>query len=191
MADNVQGAKSIHELLEQVRAGTLSRRGFVAALTALGVTAAGATTVLASATNSGKRAAKAHGHIELHRKHISNQMAGNTSNMMADYADHAVVDDPLFAQSFSGKVAIAERYAAEVASVPDRALRVLNRTATGNQLIIEWEATGTHTAPFMGFGGKGLAYTLRGTTVQTRENGKIVRESHFYDVAKLLKQIEG
>ena len=34
-------------------------------------------------------------------------------------------------------------------------------------------------------------YTLRGTTVVVRREGKIVRESHFYDVASLHKQVYG
>jgi steroid delta-isomerase-like uncharacterized protein len=90
-----------------------------------------------------------------------------------------------------GKGAIAERYAAEVASVPDRTLRVLRRAMSGGQLIVEWEAIGTHQADFLGFGGTGRRYTLHGVTVVTRQDGKIVRESHYYDAADLRRQVEG
>jgi steroid delta-isomerase-like uncharacterized protein len=110
--------------------------------------------------------------------------------MTADYAENAVVDDPLFSRPFVGRDAIAARFAAEIASVPDRSLQVINRTVRGNQLVIEWEASGTHLNSFLGFGGTGRPYVLRGTTVTTRINGKIVRESHYYDVAHLRGQIE-
>jgi steroid delta-isomerase-like uncharacterized protein len=112
------------------------------------------------------------------------------ASMAADYAEDAVVYDPLFEQPFSGRESIARRYAAEVASVPDRTLRVLDRRMVGNELVVEWEATGTHASSFLGFGGKGNAYTLRGVTTVVRRNGKIVRESHYYDADELLRQIE-
>jgi steroid delta-isomerase-like uncharacterized protein len=102
-----------------------------------------------------------------------------------------VVEDPLFDQTFVGVAAIAARYASEVASVPDRALRIVSRSVTGNTVIVEWEAAGTHMASFLGFGGTGRAYRLNGVTVVTRRNGLIVRESHFYDVAALRRQVEG
>lgn len=128
--------------------------------------------------------------LRLHDQHLARQVGGDIASMAADYADDAVVHDPLFAEPFSGREAIAQRYAAEVASVPDRTLRVLNRTLSGDELVVEWEATGTHVNSFLGFGGKGNTYTLHGVTTVVRRDGKIVRESHFYDADELLRQIE-
>jgi steroid delta-isomerase-like uncharacterized protein len=88
-----------------------------------------------------------------------------------------------------GVDAIAQRFAAKVASVPDRAIRVLHRVVSGNTLVIEWEVTGTQTAALLGVGGNSRSYVLRGTTVTTREQGKIVRESHLYDVADFRRQL--
>lgn len=194
--------RTVAQLEQAFRSGTLSRRALLAGLTGLGLTAGGALAVLRvlSAQASGATGG-AHGavdpvmptptpHIQLHDQHIKNQLGGDTGAMMADYAEHAVVEDPLFTTPFVGKEAIAARYASEVASVPDRALRVLNRVVSGDQLIVEWEATGTHMYDFLGFGGTGRGYTLRGTTVVTRENGKIVREAHYYDVEHLRRQVE-
>jgi len=176
-------------LVKAVRAGKLTRRQFIVGLTGLGVSGVAAVTILKSVNQP--HAVAAPPHIKLHDQHITRQMQGDVNGMMADYADHAVVDDPLFSEPFVGKAAIARRYAAEVASVPDRALQVLRRTVVGAQLVIEWEATGSHSGDFLGFGGTGRAYTLRGVTVVTREDGKIVRESHFYDAASLRRQVEG
>lgn len=194
--------RTVAQLERAFRSGKLSRRALLAGLTGLGLTAGGAIVVLRTLAAQSSAAPAAHGavqpvmptptpHIPLHNQHIRSQLMGDVDKMMADYAEHAVVEDPLFTSAFVGKEAIAARYVAEVASVPDRALRILNRVVSGDQLIVEWEATGTHTGDFLGFGGTGRGYTLRGTTVVTRESGKIVRESHYYDVAHLRRQVEG
>jgi len=192
MADSTDKGASIHTMIEQLRNGGLSRREFIAGLTALGVTAAGAATVLATVTRRPQKAGTAEAiHFDLHEEHVARQLAGDAPTMMDDYAPDATVDDPLFDQPFVGKEAITKRYVAEVASVPDRQLRILNRTLSGDQLIVEWEATGTHVGDFLGFGGTGRSYTLRGTTIVARREGKIVRESHYYDVDSLHKQVYG
>ena len=181
----------VEELVEAVRAGRLSRRKFIVGLTGLGMSGVAAATVLRSVTQHHTTTpAVQHPHLKLHDQHITRQTQGDVGAMMSDYADHAVVDDPLFAAAFIGKAAIAERYAAEVASVPDRALRVINRTVVGGQLVVEWVASGTHTADFLGFGGTGRPFTISGVTVVTRQDGKIVRESHYYDTAHLRRQVE-
>ena len=192
MADSTDKGTSIHTMIEQLRNGGLSRREFITGLTALGVTAAGAATVLATVTRRPQKAGTSEViHFDLHDEHVARQMAGDTPTMMDDYSPDATVEDPLFDQPFVGKEAIAKRYTAEVASVPDRQLRILNRTVAGDQLIVEWEAKGTHAGDFLGFGGTGRAYTLLGTTVVLRREGKIVRESHYYDVHSLHQQVYG
>lgn len=189
MADESGGRRSVRELVEAARSGTLTRRELIVGLSALGLTAAGTAAVVAVATHPAAPPAHQQ-HLQQHDDHIARQVRGDVPHMMSDYADDAVVDDPLFEQPFVGRAAIAERYAAEVASVPDRALRVLNRTVAGDQLIVEWEATGTHTRPFLGIGGAGRPFRLMGVTVVTRRAGLIVRESHYFDAAHLRGQIE-
>lgn len=190
MADNTLDAQAVQGLLEGVRSGKVSRRKLIIALTGLGVTSAGAGIVAAARyrpTTSTQQRAE---HLKLHDQHVANQVQGDVDTMMADYADHAVVDDPLFDQPFVGKAAIAQRYAAEVASVPDRALHVTNRVVNGNTVIVEWRATGTHVAEFLGFGGTGRSFMINGVTIVTRSGGKIVRESHYYSATDLRRQVE-
>jgi steroid delta-isomerase-like uncharacterized protein len=180
----------VEELVEAVRAGRLSRRQFIVGLTGLGVSGVAAATVLRSVNQHHTTPPLQHPHLKLHDQHITRQTQGDVGAMMSDYADHAVVDDPLFSEPFRGKAAIAQRYTAEVASAPDRTLRINNRTLVGNQLVVEWQASGTHTGDFLGVGGNGQPFTINGVTVVTRQDGKIVRESHYYDTALLRRQIE-
>ena len=190
MATNAGERKSVRELVEALRQGKLSRRELVVGLTALGITGAGVAAIVAAATHRGAAATPQHLQLQQHDQHIAHQTQGDVSGHMADYAEHAIVDDPLFDKPFEGIHAITQRFVAEVASVPDRQLTILNRVVSGNQLIVEWVAAGTHAASFLGIGGSGRTYRINGVTVVTRENGKIVRESHYYDTAALRAQIE-
>lgn len=182
---------SIEELVERAQARKLSRRQLITILTGAGVTAGAAATIAAIESRRSSLTTSQQQHLQQHDQHVTTQVQGDVGAHMADYAPDAIVDDPLFADPFVGKQAITERFVAEVASVPDRALRIISRTVVNGQLIVEWQATGTHMASFLGFGGTGRRYTLRGVTVVTRSAGKIVRESHYYNVANLRRQVEG
>lgn len=184
-------ALPIQEQLANVRSGRLSRRGFLAGITGMGVTTAGALTMLVAKSNSASAVhAQQQKHFDLHDQHVAQQVSGDIEGHVADYADNAVVEDPLFSEPFVGRAAIAHRFAAEVASVPDRSLQITNRALVGNQLVVEWIASGTHQNDFLGFGGTGKHYTMSGVTIITRQDGKIIRESHYYSVAHLRRQIE-
>lgn len=187
---NDQQPASVQELVESARRGTISRRRLIIALSGLGVTAAGAAAIAATVASRTHAPAQQNNQLKLHDQHVAHQARGDIEHMINDYHADAVVEDPLFAAPFVGTAAIATRFASEVASVPDRVLRINNRFFAGNELIVEWEASGTHMADFLGFGGTGRAYTLTGVTVVTRRDGKILRESHYYDVAHLRAQVE-
>ncbi len=183
--------RSVEQLVAAARARKLSRRKLIAALSALGVTGAGAAAIAAVARASAPQAAQQRQHLLQHDQHVAHQTRGATRPMMQDYHQDAVVEDPLFSAPFVGLEAIERRFTAEVAAVPDRALTITNRFFAGEQLIVEWVATGTHLHDFLGFGGTGRSYRLTGVTVVTRRDGKIARESHYFDVADLRRQVEG
>jgi steroid delta-isomerase-like uncharacterized protein len=109
--------------------------------------------------------------------------------ILDDYADEAIVDDPLFERPIAGKRAIGERKWAEMTSMSGVTIDVVHRFAHGKQVVAEWVVRGTHAGPFMGYAPTGRRIEIRGMTVVTRENGKITRESLFYDVAELHRQL--
>ena len=191
MQSNERRTPSIHDLLDELRAGHISRRHLLEGLTALGVSGAAAALIVAHHNQHPSTPSAEKMHYQLHDQHITRQTAGNTNAMVGDYAQDAVVEDPLFSAPFVGTEAIARRYAAEVASVPDRSLTITHRTLQDHQLIVEWTAMGTHAAPFLGIGGNGKRFSITGVTVVSRRDGKIVRESHFFNTQDLLRQIEG
>jgi steroid delta-isomerase-like uncharacterized protein len=106
-----------------------------------------------------------------------------------DYAPHAVVEDSMYPEPFVGREAIMARKGTGIAAIADLKITITNRVAHGNQLSAEWVATGTHAGDLPGMPATGHPFTLRGVTVTIRHDGKIVRESIYYDVSDLKRQI--
>ena len=128
--------------------------------------------------------------IHLHDKHLVHQTNGDAQNLTNDYAHHAVVEDSMHAEPLVGRAAIMEHKSARMAAVSDANITVKNRIARGEQVIVEWTAIGIHTGDLGGLAATGRGYTLHGVTVVIRHEGKIVRESIYYDPTELHKQLE-
>jgi steroid delta-isomerase-like uncharacterized protein len=206
----------IQDLVDGVRRGELTRARFMAILAGLGASAGGITTLLAStgadaATRHSRHmhhhATKRH-NLALHHEHVRRQAgathagpdtasadaleAGRAEKLRAivdDYAEHAVVEDPLFGRPFVGKEAIAARKRAEMVGMAGVTLEVANRYASGDQVVAEWTVRGTHQGDFMGFPATRRTIEVHGVTVVTRRNGKITRESLYYDVDDVYRQL--
>jgi steroid delta-isomerase-like uncharacterized protein len=89
----------------------------------------------------------------------------------------------------TGRAAIIARKTLGFAAVTNAQITIVNRIAIGNQVTVEWVASGIHTGDLPGLPATNREYTLRGVTVVVRENGKIVREALYYDVADLYRQL--
>ncbi len=188
---------TIPELVDEVRAGKLTRRRFIVALSAMGISAAGVGAIVAAATNHGPStpATKTHTvtkpakHIQQHAQHLANQTQGDINALHNDYADNAIVEDSMYSEPFVGRAAIMGRKSSGMASIPDLKINVSNRVVHGSQLTVEWVATGTHSGDFPGLPATGRTFSIPGVTVVVRENGQIVRESLYYDLAEVGRQL--
>lgn len=187
----------IPKLVDDTRAGKLPRRQLMKKLTAMGVSAAGVGAIVATATipssamptpkvNVGDDAAA---HLQMHDQHIDHQGQANTDALHHDYADHAIVEDSMYPVPVTGRAAIIARKSLGFAATTDAKITVVNRIAIGNQVTVEWIATGIHTGDLPGLPATNRPYTLRGVTVVIRENGKIVREALYYDITDLYRQL--
>ncbi|GAC1467450.1 MAG: hypothetical protein PVS3B3_26320 [Ktedonobacteraceae bacterium] len=187
----------IYEKIDEVRSGKLTRRSFAKMLTNFGLTAVGVGAIIATAeipvVPTVQKIVKAdereEHNIRLHDRHLTHQANGNTQNLTNDYAHHAVVEDSMHTEPLVGRAAIMEHKSARMAAVSGANIRVNNRIARGEQVIVEWTATGIHTGDLHGLAATGRSYTLHGVTVVIRHEGKIVRESIYYDPAELHKQL--
>jgi steroid delta-isomerase-like uncharacterized protein len=207
---------SIEDLVHEFQRKKLSRTGFIAALAGLGASASSIATLAAAAEVDAaalpprrvlsQAAALERENTTLHHAHVQRQSRATQQGaalaegpseaqvrrletIMADYADDAVVDDPLYETPIVGKKAIGERKLAEMRSMSGATIDVTSRLAHGDQVLAEWIVRGTHQGDLLGFRATGRAIEVHGVTVVTRRKGKIVRESLYYDLADLHRQL--
>lgn len=188
---------TIPTLVEQVRTGTVSRRRMIQVLAGMGISTAGIGAIVAASAcphvapqpASVNVQANSDQHLQMHEQHIANQNQGNMSVLAQDYAEHAIVEDSMYPQPVVGRAAIIARKTLGQLATTAAQITVLNRIAIGNQVTVEWVATGMHTGDLPGIPASNLPYTVRGVTVVIRQDGKIVREALYYDVEDFRRQI--
>ena len=186
---------TIPQMVEQVRAGKLARRKFMQALAALGISAAGASTIAAASSSSLSKPAtikipeEHERNIQLHDQHLTHQTQGDAGALHNDYAEHAVVEDSMYSEPFVGRAAIMARKGVGMSAIPDLKINVTNRVAHGSQVMVEWTATGTHSGDLGGLPASGRSFSIRGVTVVVRHEGKIVREAIYYDMEEVRRQL--
>ena len=189
---------SIPEMVDEVRDGKMQRRDFMKRLTLMGVSAAGVGAIVAAAasrqfatrTVSQSNLQDAVDHMQRHDQHLASQSQGNLDQLQNDYAEHAVVEDSLYPHPFVGRAAIMARKTAGMAAIPGVTFSVTNRIVHGNRLTVEWVASGTHSGNFPALPATGRTFSIPGVTVVIRQNGKIVRESLYYDMAEVQRQLK-
>lgn len=193
----MQSDLTIPTMVDAVRGGKMQRRTLIKLLAGMGVSTAGIGAIVATTmhtpttqpalpVNPQESSANS---LTLHDQHITNQGQGNIDALYNDYAEHAVVEDSMYASPITGRAAIIARKSMGLFATTDVKITVLNRIAIGNQVTVEWVAMGVHTGDLPGLPASNLPFTLRGVTVAIRENGKIVRESLYYDVEDFRRQL--
>jgi steroid delta-isomerase-like uncharacterized protein len=192
-----ENQRTIPEMVDDVRAGKMQRRQFMKRLALMGVSAAGVGAIAAAAASRSfatKPVPQANlqdavDHLQRHDEHLANQTQGDLNQLQNDYDEHAVVEDSMHAHPFAGREAIIARKSVGLAAIPGLKVSVTNRIVHGNQLTVEWVASGTHTGDFPGLPASGRSFSIPGVTVVVRNNGKIIRESLYYDMAEVQRQL--
>jgi steroid delta-isomerase-like uncharacterized protein len=187
----------IPQLVDDFRTGKLPRRQFIKTLTGMGVSVAGVGAIAAAAASRSFASAPAPQHpldkrpdlLELHDDHLANQQQGNIQDLHNDYAANAVVEDSMHPHPFVGREAIMARKGVGMTAIPGLKINVTNRVVHGNQVTVEWIATGEHVGDYPGLPASGRSFSIPGVTVVVRHNGKIVRESLYYDMKEVQRQL--
>ena len=198
MQDQIQQEElTIPEMVDDVRAGKMDRRTLLKRLTLMGLSAAGAGAIAEVAarqiTSHGARAVTGDNngqlHIKQHNDHLIHQAKGNIQQLLHDYHEDAIVEDSMYPYPFVGHQAIMNRKSAGFAAMPDVKITVTRRIVRGDQLTVEWVASGTHQADYPGLPATGRRFSIPGVTVVVRKNGKILRESLYYDMTEVQRQL--
>ena len=192
-----QEEHTIPEMVDEVRAGKMDRRTLIKRLAVMGLSAVGAGTIAeVAARQIASHAAQTvpgdnNGqlHIRQHNDHLIHQAAGAIQKLQDDYHDNAIVEDSMYPYPFVGREAIMNRKSAGFAAMPDLKITVTRRIVRGDQLTVEWVASGTHQVDYPGLPATGRGFSIPGVTVVVRKNGKIVRESLYYNMAEVQRQL--
>jgi steroid delta-isomerase-like uncharacterized protein len=187
--------ETIPAMVEAFRAGKMTLGAFVAALTAMHLSAAGIEAIAAAARLCASMPASAAPLFEQVATPLSHQSGQALSEAQGNeverrsYAEHAVVEDSLYPEPFVGRDAIMTRTHGRLPAIPDLKITTTNRVTHGNQVSTEWIATGTHLGDLPGLPASGHSFSIPGVTVVVRHNGEIVRESLYYDMENVRQQL--
>ena len=114
---------------------------------------------------------------------------GNPEVAKRLYATDAERRDPNLTEATRGPEEIA-RYVAEVrVGYPDFTLHVNDVVAQDDRLAVHWTVAGTHRGEWQGIAPTGKRINISGLSLEVVENGKIVRDSVYFDRLTLLEQL--
>lgn len=164
---------------------TLRKFAPIAAIIALLVTLAGCAAPIQDTRSVTNAALSA----ELHKNFSENNFE----------ADLALADDTIeiiaypFGLTLKGREQFGGFMQGFKMAFPDMVIKQTNVVANGDQVVVEFEATGTHTGPLVTPAGEipasGKAVKLNVIEVHTWQNGKLTKLVNYQDSGSLLRQI--
>lgn len=108
----------------------------------------------------------------------------------AVFAEEAELIDIVGGNVLSGRDAIRDFAAGQLAGFSDFHLRKLHLVVEGNANADQWEMTGTNDGELFGLPPTGKVVRLRGATFsEFDESGLVVRDTHYIDYQSLFAQL--
>ena len=106
----------------------------------------------------------------------------------ADYAETAVLDSPMSGRAI-GRDAIRRAYAAFFEAYGELSIEREHVLVDGDQAVVIFKFTATHTGTLFGMEGTGKRVEFRGVNLYTVANGEIVHEQRIYDFTGFLMKL--
>jgi steroid delta-isomerase-like uncharacterized protein len=128
--------------------------------------------------------------VEANRATFAAWNAHDPEAVAAVFADDAVVRDIGSPDVLRGRDAIRDRASDLLVAFPDFRLRQLDLVVGEDANADRWEATGTHSGPFLGMDATGNRISVEGATFSRFDSsGLVVEDVNFWDVGALLAQL--
>jgi len=124
-------------------------------------------------------------------EHFKALIAHDVKGIAAGYSDDAQVLSPNWEGTKVGGNGITEVYTRYFSSTPDLIYKIVNIINAGGNVVVEYTSGGTLSNPEAGTPDymKGKKYMLNYCAVFTIKNGKIIKESDYFDQVAFLKQV--
>ena len=104
-------------------------------------------------------------------------------------ADDCVYEDVTMGAVNRGKAELKQFARAVFGAFPDFKMDLTSGFLAGNWAGAEWTMSGTHKGDLPGLPATGKTFSIRGASICELHDGKIKRNSDYWDMATFLKQI--
>jgi steroid delta-isomerase-like uncharacterized protein len=113
----------------------------------------------------------------------------DTEKILALCTDDCVYEDVTMGVVNRGKAELKGFVAAIFGAIPDFEMKLISGFTAGNWGGAEWSMSGTHKGNLPGLPATGKRFSVRGSSICELRDGKIKRNSDYWDMVTLLKQI--
>jgi len=103
--------------------------------------------------------------------------------------DDCVYEDVTMGAVNRGKAELKGFLRAIFGAIPDFEMKVISGFTAGTWAGAEWSMAGTHKGDLPGLPATGKKFSVRGSSICELRDGKIKRNSDYWDMVTLLKQI--
>jgi steroid delta-isomerase-like uncharacterized protein len=114
---------------------------------------------------------------------------GDTDRLASIFTDDCVYEDVTMGVLTHGKAELKAFADGIFAAIPDFAIKLSSRFASGGWAGMEWTMSGTHRGDLPGLPATGKPFTLRGSTILELSPYRIGRCTDYWDMVTFLKQI--
>ena len=113
----------------------------------------------------------------------------DTEKMVSFFTDDSVYEDLGIGKIKRGKEELRAFINGFFATFPDHNFEVKSSFISGDWYCAEWVWSGTHKGDIPGLPATGKRFSIRGVSVGELKEGKIKRNSDYYNLMDFLKQI--
>ena len=113
----------------------------------------------------------------------------DVEKLAAFFTDDCVYEDVAFGRVNHGKEELKVYLNDTFAAFPDFKTEPKSFSIAGDLGGIEWVMSGTHKGDIPGLPATGKSFSVRGASIIEVHEGKIKRQSDYYDMASLLRQL--
>jgi len=127
--------------------------------------------------------------IDIVRKSIDAWNAHDAHGVAALVSGDYVLESDTVPAAIRGPEGVRQLVEMYVRAFPDIRVEIVEMLASGDRVTTRWRATGVHGGELMGIQATHRHVVTNGCNVAEIRNGKMVRESSYWDTGNLLRQI--
>jgi len=123
------------------------------------------------------------------RKSINAWNAHDASGVAAFVSSDYVLESDTVPAPIRGPEGVRQFVEMYVKAFPDIRVEIVEILTSGDHVTTRWRATGVHGGELMGIPATHRHVVTNGCNVAEIRNGKLIRESSYWDTGNLLRQI--